>query len=142
MPICITTLAASPTFSVSCCVSLCSSLAVSAHAASIRFLMNTSACRTSATWPTAIVQPPTVVSTVVQKAITGPVTGAAVPKDRMVMAVMMAMITPASAVIEPRMTVSPVAISAADFNRLPSGSRCHCAAENRLAPPESIIPGR
>ncbi len=102
--------------------------------------MNTSACSTSATSPTAMVQPPTIVSTVVQNAITGPVTGAAKPNDRIVIAVMIAMITPASAVIEPSTIVRPVAMSAADFSRLPSGSCRHCSALNRLAPPDSIMP--
>ena len=92
-----------------------------------------------------MVQPPTVTMTLVQNAMIGPVIGAAKPKLRIVIAVMIAAIAPASAVIEPSTIVMPVAMSAADFSRFcryPQGSSAsfeRSSSWRALANPLSVM---
>ena len=108
-------------------------------AASIKFLISTRPCRTSASSANSIAHGPTVAITELKKAMAGPSTGASVPKEKMINAPQITVSARHRPAMEPRMIVKPVTMSAADFRRLPNGSRAHCSALSRLAPPESTM---
>ena len=102
--------------------------------------MNTRAFKTSATSAAVMAQGPTVAATLLQNVITGRNTGERKPHESRINAAEIAMIATARPAIEPSTMVTPVAMSALDFRRLPSGSRAHCSALNRFIAPLAIIP--
>ena len=61
------------------------------------------------------------------------------PKEKMINAPQITVSARHRPAMEPRMIVKPVTMSAADFRRLPNGSRAHCSALSRLAPPERTM---
>ena len=125
--------------SVICSELVCRSPAVLAVAASARFLMKVSAWRASAHFAATSDHGKTVEMIVVQIGVTTAAAGPRAPNVTIARAHMIAMIAVARATIEPRMIVIPVAMSAADFSRLPRGSAFQASMLARLATPEMAM---